>query len=130
MYITYNLPQALITLGAGNLWPCCLGHLGHTGLKNLGLPDQERSSLPCKINKARRLPFLHDVETARYPLDTVHIDVVGPITTESSPGSGFLLTIVDKATSFKIIKFHKGKSDSFNPFVITKTIWRTGTTEN
>ncbi|MBW0517611.1 hypothetical protein O181_057326 [Austropuccinia psidii MF-1] len=54
-------------------------------------------------------------------MDIIHIDVVGPITPESVSGFRFLLTRVDQATSFKIIKFLKKKSDSFDQFVIAKT---------
>ncbi|MBW0583667.1 hypothetical protein O181_123382 [Austropuccinia psidii MF-1] len=54
-------------------------------------------------------------------MDTIHIDVVGPITPQSVSVFRFLLTIVDQATSFKIIKFPKRKSDSFDQFVIAKT---------
>ncbi|MBW0468378.1 hypothetical protein O181_008093 [Austropuccinia psidii MF-1] len=92
MYITYDLPQTFLTLGDGNLWHCRLGHPGRAVLKNL----------------------------ARYPLDTIHIDLPGPITPESVSGFRFLITIVDQATLFKIIKFLKRKSNSFDQFVITK----------
>ncbi|MBW0480527.1 hypothetical protein O181_020242 [Austropuccinia psidii MF-1] len=120
MYITYNLPQTFLTLGDGNLWHCHLGYPGHAVLKNLGLPDQEGSCLTCQTNKSPSIPFLSHFEPARYPLDTIHIDVVGPITPESIYCFQILITIVDQATSFKIVKFLKRKSDSFNQFVITK----------
>ncbi|MBW0476502.1 hypothetical protein O181_016217 [Austropuccinia psidii MF-1] len=120
MYITYNLPNALLTLVDENLWHFCLGHPGFAVLKNLGLPDQDCSCLTCKTNKSSRLPFNHHFEPVSLPLDTVHIDLVGPITPESVSGSCFLLTIVDQATSYKIIRFPKRKSDSFDQFVIAK----------
>ncbi|MBW0503015.1 hypothetical protein O181_042730 [Austropuccinia psidii MF-1] len=103
MYITYDLPNALLTFIDGNLWRCRLGHPGHAVLKNLGLPDQDFSCL-----------------TFRNPLDTIHIDVVGTKTTESISGSCFILTIVDQATSYKIIRFLKRKSSGFDKFVIFK----------
>ncbi|MBW0571667.1 hypothetical protein O181_111382 [Austropuccinia psidii MF-1] len=120
MYITYDFPQTLLTLGNSHLWHCRLGHPGRTVLRSLGLPDQEHSCLTCQTNKSHQLPFLHHFEPARYPLDTVHIDLVGPITSKSISGFQLLLTIVDQATSFKIVKFLKRKSDSFDQFVITK----------
>ncbi|MBW0495265.1 hypothetical protein O181_034980 [Austropuccinia psidii MF-1] len=86
MYITFDLPQTFLILGDGNLWHCHLGHPGHTVLKNLGLPDQEGSCLTWQANKSHQLPFLRHFESARYPLDTIHIDVVGPITPESISG--------------------------------------------
>ncbi|MBW0539903.1 hypothetical protein O181_079618 [Austropuccinia psidii MF-1] len=120
MYITYDLPNALLTLVDGNLWHSRLGHPGRAVLKNLGLPDQDRPCLVCKTNKSSRLPFNHHFEPVSHPLDTIHIDLVGPIAPESVSGFRFLLTIVDQATSYKIIRFLKRKSDSFDQFVIAK----------
>ncbi|MBW0528783.1 hypothetical protein O181_068498 [Austropuccinia psidii MF-1] len=120
MYITYDLPNALLTLVDGNLWHCRLGHPGRAVLKNLGLPDQDCSCLTCKTNKSSRLPFNHHFEPVSLPLDTIHIDLMGPITPESVSGPRFLLTIMDQATSYKIIRFLKRKSDSFYQFVIAK----------
>ncbi|MBW0466606.1 hypothetical protein O181_006321 [Austropuccinia psidii MF-1] len=54
------------------------------------------------------------------PLDCVHIDLVGPISPMSVSGCQYFLTIVDQATSFKIVKFLKNKSDAFDQFFIAK----------
>ncbi|MBW0579608.1 hypothetical protein O181_119323, partial [Austropuccinia psidii MF-1] len=114
MYITYNSPRTLLTLVNPNLWHCRLGHPGPSVLKNLGLPNPNHSCLTCETNKSCQLPFLDHFEPVNYPLDIIHIDVVGPITPESISGSHFLLTIVDQATSYKIIRFLAKKSDSFD----------------
>ncbi|MBW0488376.1 hypothetical protein O181_028091 [Austropuccinia psidii MF-1] len=121
MHITYSLPTSLLTISDKSLWHCQLGHPSRTVLKYLGLPEEETSCLTCRINKSHRLPFTHHFTSVNSPMDTIHIDVVGPITPESVSGFRFLLTIVDQATSFKIIKFLKRKSDSFDQFVIAKT---------
>ncbi|MBW0561750.1 hypothetical protein O181_101465 [Austropuccinia psidii MF-1] len=70
MYITYYLPNALLTLVDGNLWHCRLGHPGRAVLKNLGLPDQDCSCLTCKTNKSSKLPLNHHFEPVSLPLDT------------------------------------------------------------
>ncbi|MBW0466001.1 hypothetical protein O181_005716 [Austropuccinia psidii MF-1] len=52
MYITYDLPNALLTFVDGKLWHCHLGHPGRAVLRNLGLPDQESSCQPVTQNRA------------------------------------------------------------------------------
>ncbi|MBW0498795.1 hypothetical protein O181_038510 [Austropuccinia psidii MF-1] len=120
MYITYDSPRTLLTSVDPNLWHCRLGHPGPSVLKTLGLPNPNHSCLTCETNKSCRLPFLDHFEPVKYPLDTIHIDVVGPITPESISGSCFLLTIVDQATSYKIIRFLAKKFNSFDQFVVSK----------
>ncbi|MBW0482385.1 hypothetical protein O181_022100 [Austropuccinia psidii MF-1] len=120
MYITYDCPKTLLTFVDANIWNYCLGNHGRAVLKNLGLPDSNHSFLTCKINKCCRLPFLNNFGPVKYPLDTIHIDVVGPITPKSVSFSCFLLTIVEQATSYKIIRFLAKKSDSFDQFVVAK----------
>ncbi|MBW0505351.1 hypothetical protein O181_045066 [Austropuccinia psidii MF-1] len=120
MYIDYKLPTALLAVKENDPWHNRLGHPGSTVLKILGLPDTETSCQICNISKARRLPFNHHFDQVESPLDSIHIDLVGPITPESLSGFRYLLTIVDQATSFKIIKLLKKKSESFDQFVIAK----------
>ncbi|MBW0474223.1 hypothetical protein O181_013938 [Austropuccinia psidii MF-1] len=125
MYITYDFPKTLLTFANANLWHHHLGHPGHSVLKNVGLPDPNHSCLTCESNKSHELPFLHHFEPVRYPLDTIHIDLVGPITPESVSGFFFLFTIVDQATSYKMIRFLARKSNIFNKAVVAKkTTWR------
>ncbi|MBW0472925.1 hypothetical protein O181_012640, partial [Austropuccinia psidii MF-1] len=48
------------------------------------------------------------------------IGLVGPISPESVSGFKFFLTIVYQASSYKIVKFLKRKSDSFEQFLVVK----------
>ncbi|MBW0470028.1 hypothetical protein O181_009743 [Austropuccinia psidii MF-1] len=73
-----------------------------------------------KLENCLFVPKLKCNLIIKYPLDIIHIDVVGPITPESVSGSHFLLTIVDQATSYKIVKFLTKKYDSYNQFVGAK----------
>ncbi|MBW0487859.1 hypothetical protein O181_027574 [Austropuccinia psidii MF-1] len=48
------------------------------------------------------------------------MDLVGPITTPSVSRNFYFLTIINQASSFKIVKFLKNKSDFFENFGIAK----------
>ncbi|MBW0481735.1 hypothetical protein O181_021450 [Austropuccinia psidii MF-1] len=121
MNIKYDLPTTFLTIADGTLpWHSRLGHPGPAVLKSLGLSNTETLCLICETNKSHRLAFNHHFAPASKSLDSIHIDVVGPITPPSISGFKYLLTIVDQATSFKIIKFLKKKSESFEQFVIAK----------
>ncbi|MBW0502617.1 hypothetical protein O181_042332 [Austropuccinia psidii MF-1] len=95
-------------------------------LKYSGLPDEETSCLTCSISESHRLPFTNHFISASLPMDNIHIDVVGSITPESASGFRFLITIVDEATLFKIIRFLKTKSESFDQFAMAKTYMDNG----
>ncbi|MBW0508536.1 hypothetical protein O181_048251 [Austropuccinia psidii MF-1] len=121
MNIKYYLPTNSLTTASGTLpWHNRLGHPGPAVLESLGLSSTETPCLICETNKSHRLSFNHHFTSARKSLDSIHIDVVGPITPPSISGFKYLLTIIDQSTSFKIIKFLKAKSESFDQFVIAK----------
>ncbi|MBW0505588.1 hypothetical protein O181_045303 [Austropuccinia psidii MF-1] len=120
MYLTYDSPTSLLTTLSKDPWHCRLGHPGHTVLKTLGLPDQKSPCFTCDTNKSHRLPFSHHFEPVSHPLDAIHLDLVGPISPQSNSGFRFFLTIVDQASSYKIVKFLRKKSDSFDQFLVAK----------
>ncbi|MBW0551251.1 hypothetical protein O181_090966 [Austropuccinia psidii MF-1] len=98
-----------------------LGHPGLAVLKKLGLPTNDAMCTVCKLNKAHKQPFKEKFEDALSPLDWVHIDLVGPIHPASISGSQYFLSITDQATSYKITKFLRKKSDAYEEFLTTKT---------
>ncbi|MBW0536448.1 hypothetical protein O181_076163 [Austropuccinia psidii MF-1] len=67
-----------------------------------------------------KLPFDNQFEHVSKPLDCVHLDLVGPIHPASASGFRYFLTIVDQATSFKIIRLLKQKSEAYDQFIIVK----------
>ncbi|MBW0536559.1 hypothetical protein O181_076274 [Austropuccinia psidii MF-1] len=125
MYINYELPTVFLTIAEKHPWHNRLGHPGPAVLKTLGLPNIETSCHICEISKIHRLPFNHHFDPAQNPMDSIHIDLVGPITPASLSGFKYLLTIVDQSSSFKIMKFLKKKSESFDQFVIAKNFMET-----
>ncbi|MBW0477922.1 hypothetical protein O181_017637 [Austropuccinia psidii MF-1] len=119
--IKYDLPTTFLTTISGNLpWHGRLGHPGPAVLKILGISNAKIPCLICETNKSHHLAFNHHFTPASKSLDSIHIDVVGPITPPLLSGFKYRLTIVDQSTSFKIIKFLKVKSESFDQFVISK----------
>ncbi|MBW0532680.1 hypothetical protein O181_072395 [Austropuccinia psidii MF-1] len=121
MNIKYDLPTTFLTAASGTLpWHGRLGHPGPAVLKGLGLSNTEIPCLICETNKYHLLAFNHHFTPASKSLDSIHINVVGPITPPSISGFGYLLTIVDQSTSFKMINFLKRKSESLDQFVIAK----------
>ncbi|MBW0465590.1 hypothetical protein O181_005305 [Austropuccinia psidii MF-1] len=120
MFISYELPTVLLTIAEKHSWHNRLGNPGPSVLKTLGLPKIETSCPSCEISKAHRLLFTHHFDPVQNPMDSIHIDLVGPITPASLTGFKYLLTIVDQSSSFKIMKFLKRKTESFDQFIIAK----------
>ncbi|MBW0534521.1 hypothetical protein O181_074236 [Austropuccinia psidii MF-1] len=63
----------------------------------------------------------HFVEVTKR-LDCLHIDILGPISPPSKSGHRYFLTIVNKYTSFNIIRGLKNKSEAYVQFVSQKSL--------
>ncbi|MBW0550303.1 hypothetical protein O181_090018 [Austropuccinia psidii MF-1] len=116
MNIDYMFPNTLITTKDQSLW-----HPGTLVLKCMGLSYEITTCSVCEINKSHKQPFNHQFNSAAQPLDCIHLDLIVPVVPDSISGFPYILTIVDQATSFKIVKFLKKKSEAFNQFCIVKT---------
>ncbi|GFT61785.1 retrovirus-related Pol polyprotein from transposon TNT 1-94 [Trichonephila clavipes] len=74
--------------------------------------------IPCKLAKSKRVSFKKtgDVRSKR-PLELLHMDLCGPMPTESQGGNKYFLSIIDdysrKVTVFPI----RNKSDVFHTFI-------------
>ncbi|MBW0508583.1 hypothetical protein O181_048298 [Austropuccinia psidii MF-1] len=119
MKVDCLIAKALITQ-IPKLWHQRLGHPGDQIIRSMGLLGVNTKCLTCDKNKIHSLPFNDHFEQVSLPLDCFHIDLVGPISPASVSGSRYLLTIVDQATSYKIIRLLKNKSDAFHQFVLAK----------
>ncbi|MBW0494470.1 hypothetical protein O181_034185 [Austropuccinia psidii MF-1] len=122
MISPYTIPTALLTSSNNIPWHERLGHPSPAVLKLLGIVADKKDCLICEKSKSHKLPFKHHFEQALYPLDCVHMDVVGPVTPPSVSGNRYFLTIVDQASSFKVVKFLKNKSEVFDQFIASKKV--------
>ncbi|MBW0530491.1 hypothetical protein O181_070206 [Austropuccinia psidii MF-1] len=108
MKVEYSLPLTHVTKSSVNLWHQRLGHPGSQAIKSMGLPEHPVECSTCDLNKIHKAPFNHHFEHVDKPLDCIHIDVVGPISPPSVSGNRYFLTIVDQATSFKLLVSDRG----------------------
>ncbi|MBW0537362.1 hypothetical protein O181_077077 [Austropuccinia psidii MF-1] len=122
MKISFTIPMSYVTTVVDDLWHQRLGHPGKLPVKSMGLPSSDKPCKICDLNKAAQIPFKGHFEQAILPLDCIHIDLVGPITPPSISGARYFLTIVDQATSFKITRFLKNKSEAYDQFVSVKKL--------
>ncbi|MBW0480159.1 hypothetical protein O181_019874 [Austropuccinia psidii MF-1] len=124
MYINYNLPKSLLTTNnkESDIWHNRLGHPGISVLKSMGLPTDIQNCLVCQINRSHKLPYSNHFEEAKFPLDCLHLDLVGPISPTSLSGCSYILTMIDQATGFKMIRFLKRKSEAFQHFLSAKRL--------
>ncbi|MBW0479821.1 hypothetical protein O181_019536 [Austropuccinia psidii MF-1] len=116
----YLNSKSLLTSKSDNRRPNCLGHPEDGPLKSMGL---QINSLPCRnssINKANQTPFNNQLNLVQHPLDYVHIDLIGLISSKSVSSLQYFLTIVDQATLCKMAIFLKNKSNYFDQLLISK----------
>ncbi|GFT27201.1 retrovirus-related Pol polyprotein from transposon TNT 1-94 [Trichonephila clavipes] len=74
--------------------------------------------IPCKLAKSKRVSFKKmEAVRSKRPLELLHMDLCGPMPTESQGGNKYFLSIIDdysrKVTVFPI----RNKSDVFHTFI-------------
>ncbi|GFU83317.1 retrovirus-related Pol polyprotein from transposon TNT 1-94 [Trichonephila clavipes] len=83
------------------------------------LPDNGKTHcIPCKLAKSKRISFKKTgAVRSKRPLELLHMDLCGPMPTESQGGNKYFLSIIDdysrKVTVFPI----RNKSDVFHTFI-------------
>jgi hypothetical protein len=55
-----------------------------------------------------------------YPMEIVHIDLVGPTTTKGLKGEKYFMLLVDYYTRMTAVLFLKNKSEDFENFKVYK----------
>ncbi|GFU13282.1 retrovirus-related Pol polyprotein from transposon TNT 1-94 [Trichonephila clavipes] len=84
-----------------------------------GLTDNGKTHcIPCKLAKSKRVSFKKTgAVRSKRPLELLHMDLCGPMPTESQGGNKYFLSIIDdysrKVTVFPI----RNKSDVFHTFI-------------
>ncbi|KAL5849177.1 hypothetical protein ACOSQ4_007190 [Xanthoceras sorbifolium] len=110
------------------LWHQRLGHLNFKDLKKLGkmkavrgLPElgkkQEGVCGPCQLGKQTKGIHKKNKGTmSKRPLELLHMDLMGPMQTESLGGKRYIFVCVDDFSRFTWIDFLREKSDAFEKF--------------
>ena len=110
------------------LWHKKLGHASMSLIDKLarkklvrGLPNisfkNDHVCDTCMKGKQTRLSFksINSVSTAR-PLKLLHLDLFGPMRTQSLGGKSYTLVIVDNFSRFTWVLFLGNKGDAFKVF--------------
>ena len=99
-----------------------LGHLSWSTLKRLSSdidPSQHRTLLTCEgclLGKSTWRKFTSSTHRRAHPFDLVHMDLAGPMKTQSVQGNFYHFVIVDNYTRYKWVFFLKGKDETFSCF--------------
>ncbi|CAJ2670589.1 unnamed protein product [Trifolium pratense] len=124
-----NMSTCLITKeDEVKLWHQKLGHLNLRSMKKAiskeairGLPNLkiEEGSIcgDCQIGKQTKMPHpkLQHLTTTRV-LELLHMDLMGPMQTESLGGKRYAYVVVDDFSRYTWINFIKKKSETFDVF--------------
>ncbi|KAK0587530.1 hypothetical protein LWI29_024466 [Acer saccharum] len=111
-----------------DLWHQRLGHMNFKDLKKLekhgivrGLPNLGKKlevvCEPCQLGKQTKVPHKKNSYIAtKRPLELVHMDLMGPIQTESINGKKYIFVCVDNFSRFTWVYFLRNKTEAFDYF--------------
>lgn len=68
----------------------------------------------CSQCKTKAKPFSSHFKEAHKTLEVIHIDLVGPFSTQSHSGNKYFLTIVDQFSGYKAVHFLKSKDQALD----------------
>jgi len=93
-------------------------HLGHpsknalcaapshvTGMPSVALPDTDTPCKGCTLGKMHDHSYPPSEKRATRPLGLVHLDLVGPMPTESRSCARYVLTFIDDHSGFAVVAF-------------------------
>ncbi|XP_062103421.1 uncharacterized protein LOC133814482 [Humulus lupulus] len=111
-----------------DLWHHRMGHLNYRDLQKLiklkavrGVPEckvsREKVCAPCQLGKQTRVshPTVKFLQTSRV-LELLHVDLMGPMQTESISGKRYVMVCVDDYSRYSWVNFIREKSDTFGVF--------------
>ncbi|KAK0577488.1 hypothetical protein LWI29_033847 [Acer saccharum] len=111
-----------------DLWHQRLGHMNFKDLKKLekhgivrGLPNLGKKLKvvcePCQLGKQTKVSHKKNSYIAtKRPLELVHMDLMGPIQTESINGKKYIFVCVDDFSRFTWVYFLRNKTEAFDYF--------------
>ncbi|KAI3702412.1 hypothetical protein L6452_28150 [Arctium lappa] len=106
------------------LWHRCLSHLNFRYINDLvngklvkGLPElkyeREHLCATCEKGKMKRAPHKPKPEpSTKAPLELLHMDLCGPMRTQSLGGKKYILVIVDDYSRYTWVKFLRSKDET------------------
>ena len=71
----------------------------------------------CLFGKMTKLPFKEKGEHVNGPLDLIHSDVCGPISTHAKGGFTYFITFINDHSRYGYLYIMKYKSKSFEKFM-------------
>ncbi|MBW0478423.1 hypothetical protein O181_018138 [Austropuccinia psidii MF-1] len=98
-----------------DLWLQRLGHPNERETKQL-IPTYSKKGMNCNEcakGKLTAFHFSHSFKPVSHPLEVVHMDLCGPIQTQSLSGARYFMILVNQFTGFVTINFLKNKSEAF-----------------
>ena len=106
------------------LWHLRLGHINLDRINRLvkdgPLRDLNVGTLPvyesCLEGKMKKRPFSAKGNRAQEPLELIHSDVCGPMTTQARGGYEYFVTFVDDYSRYGYIYLMQHKSKTFGKF--------------
>nr|GEU36934.1 integrase, catalytic region, zinc finger, CCHC-type, peptidase aspartic, catalytic [Tanacetum cinerariifolium] len=106
------------------LWHCHLNHLNFGTINNLarkdlvrGLPrlkfEKEHLCFACQLGKSKKHTHLPKTKNTNLKvLNTLHMDLCGPMRVQTINGKRYILVIVDDYTRFTWVKFLRSKDET------------------
>ena len=103
------------------LWHCRLGHINERRMAklhksgNLGSFDYEAHDTceSCLLGKMTKFPFQGKGESAGGPLDLIHTDVCGPMSTHAKDGFIYFISFTNDFSRYWYLYLMKYKSEAF-----------------
>ena len=116
-----------------SIWHRRFGHLNERSLRTLASRSlvndfnyNASSRIPfcesCVKGKLHRKPFGTSERQVKVPLELVHSDVCGPLSSESLGGAKYFVTFIDARTHYTWVYFLKSKDEVFSKFLEWKSL--------
>lgn len=129
-YLWQKTLQCFVAHDETNLWHQGLGHMNTRHMTDIvnkgvvgGVPQlAEETKMVCgPCNKRKQVKVQHkaiqDIQSKDL-LDLIHMDLMGPMLTESIAGKRYVLVLVDDFSRFTWASFIREKSDTLEIFEI------------